>query len=153
MSKIITLSEAASIAIHGIILIARSDKPLSVTEISEMTGTSKHHVAKVMQRLSKDGFISSLRGPSGGFSLNKPAEKISFLNIFEAIEGKLKIPVCPMNKKICPFEKCIFGNVMNKITEEFKQYLEKQLLSDYTSFSHNRSNIRYGNRRKIKKIS
>ena len=131
MSKLVSLSEAASIAIHGTILIARALNPISVTQIAEMTGTSKHHVAKVMQRLAKDGYISSQRGPSGGFTLNKPADEISFLNLYEAIEGKLEIPECPMDKKVCPFEKCIMDNVMNRMTNEFKEYLNLQLISDY----------------------
>jgi DNA-binding IscR family transcriptional regulator len=61
MSKIVSLSEASSIAIHGIILIARSSVSLNVIQIADATGTSKHHVAKVMQRLVKENFISSQR--------------------------------------------------------------------------------------------
>ena len=131
MSRIVSLSEAASIGIHGIILIARSKISLNVIHISELTGTSRHHVAKVMQRLAKEGFISSQRGPAGGFKLNKPADTISFLDIFEAIEGKLEIPACPMDKKVCPFDKCIMDNVMMRMTIEFSQYLREQKIVDY----------------------
>ena len=131
MSKLVSLSEAASIAIHGMILIAGAGESLSVTQIAEMTGTSKHHVAKVMQRLAKEGYISSQRGPSGGFTLIKLPEEISFLDIYEAIEGKIEIHDCPMDKKVCPFDKCIMDNVMNRMTREFKEYLNVQLISDY----------------------
>ena len=131
MSRLVSLSEAASIAIHGIILIARTKIPLNVIHISELTGTSRHHVAKVMQRLAKEGYISSQRGPSGGFMLNKPADKISFLDIYEAIEGKLEIPSCPMDKKVCPFNKCIMDNIMTRMTVEFSQYLREQMVADY----------------------
>ncbi len=131
MSRLVSLSEAASIAIHGIILIARTRVPLNVIQISELTGTSRHHVAKVMQRLSKEGFISSRRGPSGGFLLKKPADRINFLDIYQAIEGKLEIPSCPMDKKVCPFDKCIMDNVMTRMTMEFSRYLEDQIVADY----------------------
>ena len=66
MSKIVSLSEAASIAIHGMILVARSDKLVNVNKIAEINTSSRHHVAKVFQRLVKEGFINSNRGPSGG---------------------------------------------------------------------------------------
>ena len=69
MSRILRLSEAASIAVHGMILVARSDKLVNVNTIAELTSSSRHHVAKVFQRLVKENFIASNRGPSGGFSL------------------------------------------------------------------------------------
>ena len=50
MSKIVTLSEAASIALHSMVLIARSEEKLNVGQIAEKIDSSKHHVAKVMQR-------------------------------------------------------------------------------------------------------
>jgi len=84
-----------------------------------------------MQRLVKEGYINSLRGPAGGFSLHKPPEKISFLNIYEAIEGTINIPSCPMDKQICPFDKCIMNNLLNRMTEEFRQYMGEQRVSDY----------------------
>lgn len=131
MSRIVSLSEAASIGIHGIILIARSAEPINVVKISEFTGTSKHHVAKVMQRLVKENFISSQRGPTGGFRMRQKPGEISFLNIYEAIEGKMDMPECPMDKQVCPFDKCIMDNVMNKMTAEFHDYLDQQKVSDY----------------------
>ena len=115
MSRIINLSEAASIAIHGMIMVARSDKLVNVNQIAELNSSSRHHVAKVFQRLVKENFIYSSRGPSGGFSLKMEAADISFLDIYESIEGKIEITKCPLDKPICPFKKCIFKNVIQQI--------------------------------------
>jgi Rrf2 family protein len=131
LSKIVSISEAASIAIHGIILIARSSVSLNVQQIADSTGTSKHHVAKIMQRLVKEGYLSSQRGPSGGFLLMKPANKITFLHLYESIEGKIEISKCPMDKKVCPFDKCLMDNISNRMTVEFREYLSKQNLAGY----------------------
>jgi Rrf2 family protein len=131
MSRILSLSEAASIAIHGMILVARSDKLVNVNQIAELTSSSRHHVAKVFQRLVKEDFINSNRGPSGGFSLKMDPSGISFLDIYEAIEGKIVITKCPLDKPICPFEKCIFENVIKDLTLDFRNYLEKQTLDKY----------------------
>lgn len=135
MSKIVSMSEAASIAIHGIILIARSTVSLNVQQISDSTGTSKHHVAKIMQRLVKEGYLSSQRGPSGGFLLLKPAQEVTFLNLYESIEGKIEISKCPMDKKVCPFDKCIMDNISNRMTLEFREYLSTQRIADYMNQS------------------
>jgi len=132
MSRIVTLSEAASIALHGMILVARSDKSMiNVVKIAEAMNSSRHHVAKVFQRLVKEGFIESHRGPTGGFSLKKPASEISFLDIYEAIEGEIELLDCPLDKPICPFDKCIMNNVTKKMTRDYRDYLEGQTLDQY----------------------
>jgi len=131
MSKVVSLSEAASIALHGIILIAKSEKGMNVLKIAEATDTSRHHVAKVMQRLVKAGYLSSQRGPNGGFALKKAPKDITFLEIYETIEGAIEITPCPMDKQICPFDKCIMNNVTSKMTKEFREYLGEQKLDMY----------------------
>ena len=131
MSRIVSLSEAASIALHGIILIARAKDQLNVVAISEATKSSKHHVAKIMQRLVKENFLESHRGPSGGFSLRKDPKDITFLQVYEAIEGKIEIAHCPLDKPICPFGKCIMQNTTKIMTMEFHKYLKEQTLDKY----------------------
>lgn len=131
MSKIISLSEAASIGIHSMILITNSRDVINVAHIAEITKSSRHHVAKVLQRMVKEGFLISNRGPNGGFQLKKEPEEISLLNIFEAIEGKIQESGCLSDNPLCPFEKCLMGNIINRMTLEFRDYLDSQKLSDY----------------------
>lgn len=131
MSKIFSLSEAGSIAIHSLVLIAQSDTKLNVVKIAERTGSSRHHVAKVLQRLVKDDFLSSNRGPHGGFELKRSADEINLLEIYESIEGRVEISECPMDNLICPFDKCILGTVVKEMTHKFKDYMTAQKLSDY----------------------
>jgi len=131
MSKIVTLSEAASIALHGMILVAQSDKMINVVQISEMTTSSKHHVAKVFQRLVKEKFIESHRGPSGGFTMKRNPAEITLLEIYEAIEGKIEILACPIEKQICPFDKCILNSVTRDMTLQYRDYLQGQTLAMY----------------------
>ena len=131
MSQIINISEAASIAIHSMILIAKSDLLLNVGKISEETSASKHHVAKVLQRLVKQNYLTSQRGPQGGFLLRKDPDDITLLQIYEAIEGEIEIPECPKEKPICPFDKCIMNNLGKNMTIQFRDYMESQKLTDY----------------------
>ena len=131
MAKIFSLSEAGSIAIHSIVLIAQADRKLNVNAISDRTGSSKHHVAKVLQRLVKDDFLVSNRGPHGGFKLKRPADEINLLDVYESIEGKIEITDCPMENPICPFDKCLMSNIIKEMTLRFKEYMDAQKLSDY----------------------
>jgi Rrf2 family protein len=101
-----------------------------VMRIAEATGSSRHHVAKILQRLVKENFLSSTRGPSGGFSLNVDPSEISLLRIYEAIEGKITIPNCPSEHPVCPFGKCIMGNVVGQMTKLFVDYLTTNTVAD-----------------------
>lgn len=131
MSRIIALSEAASIAIHSLVLIARSEETMNVLQISAATGSSKHHVAKVLQRLVKEGYVTSSRGPSGGFLMKKDPKEITLLDIYEAIEGKIEITNCPMDNPVCPFDKCLMGNVVSKLTAQFRDHMASQTLEEF----------------------
>ena len=131
MSKLFNMSDAASIAIHAMVLVAKASSSINVIQIADATQTSKHHVAKVMQRLVKDGFILSQRGPSGGFKLKKSPGEITFLDVYESIEGETQIPKCMMDIKVCPLDQCIMKNITQKMSEEFIQYLKTQTLAMY----------------------
>ena len=44
-------------------------------------------LAKTLQNLARHGVLRSTKGPTGGFSLAKPAAKIRILDVVEAIDG------------------------------------------------------------------
>ena len=125
------LSRVSVNSVRSVFRATGLDETENVVRIAELTNTSKHHVAKVMQRLAKDGFVSSQRGPSGGFTLKKNAKEISFLDIYESIEGKIEIEHCFFNTPVCPLERCIMNNITNKMSNEFIQYLKSQTLDFY----------------------
>lgn len=100
-------------------------------KIAEMTGFSKNHIAKVLQRLAKNDLLKSFRGPAGGFTMRKAPGDITLLEIYESIEGPLDITDCPLSNDICNFDKCVMGNVVNKMTLEFKKFLQNQTLKNY----------------------
>jgi Rrf2 family protein len=133
MAHVIQFSEAAFIALHGMVLVAQAKEGelVNVIHISERLNSSKHHVAKVMQRMVKDGYLNSHRGPSGGFSLKMSAGDIKLLDLYESIEGKIDINDCPLDHPVCKFNKCIFNNVTRKMTEEFVDYMKNQTLADF----------------------
>ncbi len=131
MSRIVQLSEAVTIGLHSMVLIARAGEIINVNHISEQTGASRNHLAKVMQRLVKAGFVKSNRGPSGGFVLKKKPKDISVLQIYEAIEGKIETSGCPMDQQLCPFDKCLVGGIVKDVSEDFIKYIKKTTLQDY----------------------
>ncbi len=130
MSKIVNISEAASIAIHSIILVAKSEVKLNANQIAEKLNFSRNHLSKVMHILTKNGYLSSERGPKGGFVLNKNPSTISLLEIYETVEGLVEAFNCVTACTKCPFKACIFGGLTTKFTEEFTLHLKTTKVAD-----------------------
>ena len=79
-------------------------------------------LAKILQRLSKAGLLRSIRGSNGGFSLRKPAGKITMLEVIEALEGPVAINRCLLRKGECA-EDQVCGSLrrLGRGTAEFAQ--------------------------------
>ena len=89
-------------AICILLLIGTSEGPLKSHELSKMLDVSDSYLKKVTRQLVVAGLITSKASKLGGFILNKKMNDISFLDIFEAIEGKEKfnIKIGYLNKPI-----------------------------------------------------
>jgi Rrf2 family protein len=131
MGKIIHFSEAATIGIHALVVLARENKSMNAIELSERIGPSKFHIGKVLQRLVKDGLLNSSRGPTGGFSIRKDPAEISIYDVYRSIEGEIDYGSCPYEDKICPFNKCIRDNIIKKMSLDFVAYLKENTIQDY----------------------
>ena len=130
MSKIFNISEAATIGLHAMALIAKNHDGLNALQIADITGFSKNHISKVLQQLVKNGLLTSTRGPKGGFVLKKEAEEINLMDIYRLIEGDIdNDTVCKINCTECPFKNCILGGFKEKFRAEFREYLVNQKLS------------------------
>ncbi|MFP4547406.1 MAG: RrF2 family transcriptional regulator [Fidelibacterota bacterium] len=132
MSNLINISEGSSLALHGIAIVAiKSPDRINVKSLAEILDASVAHLAKIFQRLSKAGYVKSVRGPAGGFKLAKNAGDITLLDIYEAIEGTVNLHYCPLGKDKCQFTHCIFGNKLNKISEQIYADLKEIKLSSF----------------------
>lgn len=138
MPGALKISEAASLAIHSLIILSAYPlRSVPVVEIAEMINVSKDHLAKVMQRLNRAGYVRSARGPKGGFSLVKPTEGISLLEVYELIEGPLIIDDCLLSIKICGPGLCPLGGALRDANIKLKEYFENTKISDLTGVFEN----------------
>lgn len=129
--SILKISEAASIGLHAMIELAKnSDKLTSVKEIASKLDVSANHLSKVMQRLTKAGLVESIKGFNGGFRLSQSPEEITFLEIYEIFDGKLRGSNCLLSQKDCG-ENCIFGDLVLSINIQVKEKFQSTKLSDF----------------------
>ena len=124
MSNILKISDAASLALHSMVILAESPKELvTAKKAANELLVSEAHLSKVLQRLVKSGLVSSVRGPGGGFRLAKPSADITLLEVYESIDGSLDGDDCLLHMKVCPRHLCIMGNVINEVNTRIRDYL------------------------------
>jgi Rrf2 family iron-sulfur cluster assembly transcriptional regulator len=97
-------SKACEYAIRATLYIsARSidGSKLGIKEIAKEIDSPLPFTAKILQTLSRQGIISSVKGPNGGFYL-EPEAKPVFLNaIVKAIDGADVLDNCSLGLKQC----------------------------------------------------
>ncbi|HNT36775.1 MAG TPA: Rrf2 family transcriptional regulator [bacterium] len=131
MARFPGISDAASLALHALSLFAKKHAILlSTREVAELLDVSEAHLAKVLQRLNRSGLVVSVRGPGGGFTLAKPAEKVTLLEVYEAIEGPMDQSTCLLRKPVCPEGKCILGDLLKSMNAQVKDRLSQTTLAD-----------------------
>lgn len=124
------LSRGAEYAVRGILYLAM--KPMGkisyVEEIATAQDVPRAYLAKIFQTLGKKGFVKSLRGPGGGFSLTRGPEEITLRDIIEAMEGPMFLNSCLIHVGYCDRdEKCPIHDVWREVQDKFMG-----LLSDCT---------------------
>lgn len=74
---------------------------VSIAEMSKRLEIPYHFLGKIFQKLSTKNLVYSQKGPDGGFSLLRPAQEITLLDIVEAIDGTDFLKQCVMGFPEC----------------------------------------------------
>jgi len=74
-------------AVHCCVVLSVAEAPVPAQRLAEFHGISRTYLAKHLQQLSAAGLVRSIEGRIGGYTLTRPAEDLSVLDIVLAIEG------------------------------------------------------------------
>ena len=109
------------------------NQPTSLTEISLRQGISISYLEQLFLKLRKHNLVQSARGPSGGYILTRPPEKIKLLSIISAVDEKIKTVKCKKeSKKGCNGKliKCITHNLWDDLENHINKFFESNTLND-----------------------
>lgn len=73
----------------GYIAKNQGDGVVLSQDISSQYDIPLEYLLKILQQLVRANVLRSKRGPRGGFSMAKPANKITMLEVIEAVDGPL----------------------------------------------------------------
>ena len=114
-------------AVNKDILVRKQDAAKAIN-------ASENHLAQVINKLSQEGFITTLRGRHGGFHLAHAADVISVGAVFRAFESGLPIIECFSDKNTCPLKAhCGMRPHLSRAVDAFYSALDDLYLSELVS--------------------
>ncbi len=85
------ISERVDNAVRSMTELASGDpnEPTKAEAISERQDISLKYLLDILRDLKRAELVRSRRGPTGGFTLSRPAEQITLADVFRAVDGPL----------------------------------------------------------------
>jgi Rrf2 family protein len=66
----------------------------TIRGIAQEESIPREFLAKILKELTRAGILDAYEGSKGGYRLTRPARKISFLDVIEAVDGPFVISLC-----------------------------------------------------------
>jgi Rrf2 family nitric oxide-sensitive transcriptional repressor len=103
-------SQTAEYALRAAVYLAwQGGAPRTTQEIAKATKVKIAYLSKVMQSLVRQGLVQSQRGLHGGFTLARPADELTVLDIIQAVDPIQRIKSCPLGIQehinLCPLHR------------------------------------------------
>ena len=90
-------SQTAEYALRAVVWIAGQDgRSVTTNEIAQGTRVPPDYLSKVLQSLGRGGLVQGQRGKHGGYTLARPAHRMSILEVVNAVDPLRRIRSCPL---------------------------------------------------------
>jgi len=106
---------------------------VSAKRIAEEFAIPPELMAKILQRLAKQGLVISTNGPKGGYALARRPTETTVGQVIRALEGPINIVSCLEDSECPQMEKCNLRRPVHKIQAAISQVLDTMSLAELTS--------------------
>ena len=128
------LTKKSEYALLSLVSIAQSTTPKNVDELSTELNISKSFLAKILQNLAKHGILNSFKGNNGGFTLKKPYDQLTILEITTITEQKNPTVFdCTSSEHACEGNRegsCTIFPLLNNLQFKINDFLNQLTLKD-----------------------
>lgn len=107
-------------------------KLCSAKTLSLEYGIPQELLAKILQKLSKENIILSVKGPKGGYKISKDPNTINMTKFFEIMEGPMGIVDCYFDSNCEQLNGCTIREPINRINNSIRTMFDKMTLADIT---------------------
>ena len=107
--------------------------PVSLAHISERQGISLSYLEQLFARLRKQGLVSSVRGPGGGYLLGKSCSAISVGAIIVAVDESVDATKCQGKGDCQNGSQCLTHTLWCALSDRISDFLEGISLAELVS--------------------
>ena len=118
-----------------------ADKPVTLAGISERQSISLSYLEQLFSRLRRQGLVTSVRGPGGGYRLAKPQDTISVSDIIAAVDELIDATQCGGNENCKEDRRCMTHDLWTSLNGKILEYLSSITLADIVNSQRQSSNI------------
>jgi Rrf2 family protein len=128
-------SKTCEYAMRSVFYIAsrsREGQRVGIKEIAENIDSPEHFLAKILQKLSREGIILSIKGPNGGFYMDTRGLDRPLADIIIALEGNELFTGCGMGLNQCSeLNPCPLHSEFKKVRNQITYMLYKTSIGSF----------------------
>lgn len=123
-------SKKVAYAIRCLVFLAEKDEPVIISKISEAADVPYPFLAKIVNIMTRKGFLKSQRGIGGGITLARKPDSISLYDISQIFDDPILDSQCVIGMPECSDETaCPIHPFWSKQNERIQKYLLKTTLT------------------------
>lgn len=119
-----------------------SGSPIRVRDVAERQGISDKYLEQIIAVLNKAGYVKSVRGPQGGYTLKKKPEEYTVGMILRLSEGSLA-PVACADEDTMECERhldCVTSILWKKMSDAINDVVDTITLKDLIDWHNAKQN-------------
>lgn len=108
--------------------------PVSLADISERQLISLSYLEQLFSKLRKNEIVNSTRGPGGGYRLTNPADKVSIVDIINAVDESYTAKACTESAHCHgAAARCLTHDLWDELSIKIHNFLDEISLADLMS--------------------
>lgn len=115
--------------------------PVTLANISDRQKISLSYLEQLFGKLRRQGLVSSVRGPGGGYKLARPAQEVSVADIIVAVDEPIDATQCGGKENCKDEQKCITHDLWTDLNKHIFDYLGAVKLSELVAKQTKRSDV------------
>ena len=101
----------------------KKEKPVSLADISRRQEISLSYLEQLFVKLRKNGLVTSIKGPGGGYLLARSANKVSVADIVDSVDENVDVTRCSGKGNCQGGAVCLTHQLWSEFSEEIRNYL------------------------------
>ena len=95
------LAKRTDLALRAMQALCTSEGRVAGTALADGLGTTHQYLPQIMSPLVRRRWVTSTRGPHGGYQLEVGLETITVLELIETMEGQTDTKTCVLSGETC----------------------------------------------------